>query len=224
MNRCQSMKRIIKAILDIFPDSISSTLLFYIRNIKGKKMAEVWEKNGRKGAPPHIVKQKIVAGFGKRFHCETLVESGTFQGDMVQAQKNNFERIYSIELSPELRQKAARRFRGTKHIKIIQGDSGKVIPEIMPLLKGKTLFWLDGHYSGGITAKGEKECPIFEELDAILGHNQLKHVILIDDARLFNGTHDYPELDDLFAYVTSRLNDYGPSFVENDIICFLPND
>ncbi len=195
------MKKIIKAFLDMFPESMTAPLLAYVRTKRGKKMAELWERNGRQGSPPHIIKQEIIAGFGKRFRCKTLVESGTFLGDMVYAQKDNFEKIYSIELSPELWQKAARRFRNAKHIKIIQGDSGKVMSEIAPLLQRKALFWLDGHYSGGITAKGEKECPIYEELESILQNNQSNHVMLIDDARLFNGTHDYPGLDELFDFV-----------------------
>jgi hypothetical protein len=44
------------------------------------------------------------------------------------------------------------------------------------------MFWLDRHYSGGFTAKGEKDCPIIEELDAISNGSHLKHSILIDDA------------------------------------------
>lgn len=217
------MKKIVKAFLGVFPDSMTGLLLAFVRARRSKKMAQSWKKTGRQGSPPHFVKQEMVAGFGKRFHCKTLVESGTFLGDMVYAQKRNFEKIYSIELSPELWRKAVRRFKNAKNIEIIQGDSGKAMSELAPLLKEKTLFWLDGHYSGGITAKGEKECPVYEELESILRNNRPNHVILIDDARLFDGTHDYPGLNELLGFVGARLNDYVV-FVENDIICIIPGE
>jgi hypothetical protein len=59
------------------------------------------------------------------------------------------------------------------------------------------LFWLDGHYSGGITAKGPLDTPIVKELDSILNHSVTGHVILIDDARCFVGENDYPTIDEL---------------------------
>jgi len=217
------MKKIIKTFLDLLPPSMSDPLLAFVRTRKSQKMAESWKRNGRQGSPPHIIKQEMIAGFGKKFHCKTLVESGTFLGDMVYAQKRNFEKIYSVELSPELWQKAARRFKSAKNIEIIYGDSGKVMSDIAPFLKEKTLFWLDGHYSGGITAKGKKECPVYEELESILQNNRLNHLILIDDARLFDGTNDYPELNELLGFIEKRLNNYV-TFVENDIICIIPGE
>jgi hypothetical protein len=54
---------------------------------------------------------------------------------------------------------------------------------------------LDGHYSAGNTARGALETPVSSEIDAILKHTVRHHVILIDDARNFDGTHDYPLLD-----------------------------
>jgi hypothetical protein len=184
------MKDLAKSIFNLFPNSLTSPLIARYRNLQSRNQAEQWLKNGKPGAAPHVVKQEMISRLGKQFACRTLVESGTFMGDMVEAQKNNFERIYSIELSHELCKKACQRFEGKKHIEIRQGDSGKVMADITSGIKEKTLFWLDGHYSGGITAKAEKECPIYEELESILLHNSMRHVILIDDARLFDGTHD----------------------------------
>ena len=47
------------------------------------------------------------------------------------------------------------------------------------------LFWLDGHYSGGETAKGDADSPLREELEAIGRHPIKTHVIPIDDVRSF---------------------------------------
>ena len=45
---------------------------------------------------------------------------------MVEEMKAFFDRIYSIELSEDLYQKAKKRFRGVKHINLIYGDSAHV--------------------------------------------------------------------------------------------------
>ena len=45
-----------------------------------------------------------------------------------------------------------------------------VLPKLLPNLSGDINFWLDGHYSSGLTFKGDQECPIKDELDQI-GNN-----------------------------------------------------
>ena len=52
----------------------------------------------RKGYPPgsHYLKQMTVLYYAVTHHLEVLIETGTFRGDMVWAQKDYFKRIYSI--------------------------------------------------------------------------------------------------------------------------------
>jgi hypothetical protein len=180
-----------------------------------------WERNGKPSPPPHIVKQRAIEEFRKRFNTETLVETGTYLGDMVEAQREKFKKVYSIELSEKLFSKAVKRFRSFPHIKILQGDSGVVLNKLMPDIDKPALFWLDGHYSGGITALGAKECPVPEELETIL-KSPLSHIILIDDARLFNGTHDYPTLDEIKDIITKANRIYSMD-VRDDIIRLIPS-
>ena len=175
-----------------------------------------WEKNGRPLPPPHIVKQKAIEAFRKRFQTKILVETGTYLGDMVEAQRTHFEKIYSIELSEKLFNRAKKRFKDHSHITILQGDSGVVLNKLIPGIDQPALFWLDGHYSGGITAKAEKECPVPEELETIL-KSSLSHVILIDDARLFNGTQDYPTIEEIENMIKKRGDPYLLE-IKDDII------
>lgn len=166
----------------------------YLRRLRIKKD---WERQGKPVPPPETIKQDIVKDYAARFSIRTFIETGTYQGHMVRAVRRCFERIWSVELDSKLFHAAQRRFRHYKHISILHGDSGKVLPEILSILDVPCLFWLDSHYSGGETAKGEQETPIRRELVEILTHPAAGHVILIDDARCFNGTHDYPSLDEL---------------------------
>lgn len=174
-----------------------------------------WRGNGKPVPPPHIVKEKVVSDYQKTSQYKILVETGTFLGEMVNAQINNFEKIYSIELDEKLYNRAKRKFRKYPDVKILNGDSGKVLMEIIPILDSNTVFWLDGHYSGGITARGEKDSPIFEELKIIL-ETKKNHIILIDDARLFTGDGDYPTIKRLTDFILSYKKE-SEIRIEDDI-------
>lgn len=180
-----------------------------------------WEKAGKPSPPPHIIKQKAIEEFQNKFQTDTLIETGTYLGDMVEAQRNYFKQIFSIELSKKLFDRANKRFKSFPQIKILQGDSGQVLHNLIPALNKPALFWLDGHYSRGITAKGDKECPVINELKAIFTspHN---HIILIDDARLFNGMNDYPAIEEISEIIKEKGRNYSV-IVQDDIIRLIPN-
>lgn len=158
---------------------------------------------GRSLPALHLVKQNNISYYRQKFGYSVLVETGTFLGDTVYAQKSFFKEIFSIELSKDLFDKAKHRFRQDSNVTIINGDSGNVISELIRKITEPAVFWLDGHYSEGITAKGNKNTPIVEEIEAILS-SSLPHGILIDDARLFTGMDDYPTIDEICALVLSK--------------------
>jgi hypothetical protein len=87
---------------------------------------------------------------------------------------------------------------------VLQGYSGNVIDRVMKEVSEPVLFWLDAHYSGGITTRGELNSPILAEPDIILAHPIKNHVILIDDARDFTGKGRYPTVPQLRAYLMGK--------------------
>ncbi len=163
-----------------------------------------WEAAGRPVPTPDLVKRGLIKAYARRFGCRYLVETGTSHGETVQACLGTFSKIWSIELSPRFAAGAQTRFASYTHVRIIQGDSGKLLPDVIPQLSQPTLFWLDGHYCGEHTARGDTECPVLAELDAIFSGHPGRDVILIDDARLFVGKSDYPSLGQLRGYVAER--------------------
>ena len=197
--------------------SISQKINPYLLWLKRNKVIRNWNKLGRHVPPPHEVKQGIIERYSKEYRLTTLVETGTYLGDMIEAMRRVFRRIYSIELGEDLWEKANARFAAFPNIKIIQGDSAKVLKKVILELEEPALFWLDGHYSAGITAKGDLETPVFGELEQILSHHIQNHVILIDDARCFNGLNDYPTKDTLREYVVKKRPDMQ-MVVKDDII------
>lgn len=180
-----------------------------------------WKAKGMPLPPPHVVKQNVVKEYKEKFGLKTLVETGTFLGDMVFSQKENFDKLISIELDNKLYKDARNKLKKYKKIEIIQGDSGKILDRICSNLNEPCLFWLDGHFSAGYTAKGESGTPIIAEIKAIL-RDDLNHIILIDDARCFTGQNDYPTLDFLKDFLFNRRKAYKMDVVD-DIIRFYPD-
>lgn len=181
-----------------------------------QKEHETWEAQGLGFPPSHLAKQKVLRHFANQYHIHTLIETGTYLGDMVYAMQPFFKEIYSIELSEFYHNKAKQRFSNSKNVHLVLGDSAEKLNELVLQLKEPALFWLDGHYSGGKTALGSKECPVYEELDAIF-QSPIPHVIIIDDARLFIGENDYPTIEALSHYVKQHWPDALIN-VENDSI------
>ncbi len=182
-----------------------------------------WILKGRPVPPPAFVKQQCVLAYQRLFGLRTLIETGTYLGEMVRATRSVFDEIYSIELGEELYRRARRRFDCFPHIHLIHGDSAAVLRNLLPSVPGPCLFWLDAHFSGAGTVRGVSETPIMAELKCILSHPSKMHVVLIDDARCFTGRNDYPSLDELEKYLLehwpgSRLN------VAEDIIRITPPD
>jgi len=164
---------------------------------------EDWLELGRTTAPPHFVKQMIVRRFAKRFRLQAFVETGTYRGDMIAAVEDIFDQVYSIELGQELWKTARDRFLGKKHITILQGDSQHLLPQVLTALTVPCLFWLDAHWSAGVTAKGLRNTPVMEELRHICRRQVEGDVILIDDARHFTGRNDYPSVDEITSFLKS---------------------
>ncbi len=179
-----------------------------------------WEQSGRPIPPPQAVKHAALGEYGRRYGLRALVETGTYLGDAIQANLDRFSRIYSIELADDLYRAAVRRFKGARNVTILHGDSATLLPQLAADLKEPTLFWLDGHYSGGVTARGMQDTPIVVELEAVLAR-PYNDVLLIDDLRLFTGRDGYPTASDLQALISSRRPDYAFA-TEMDIARVVP--
>ena len=203
----------------LFLKSIKKTIKKIISEIKRNNFIAIlfWLLKKNYSSPPHIIKQRIVKKYAKKYSIINFIETGTYKGDMINAVKNIFKKIYSIELSPELFREAKKRFSETNNIDLHCGDSGMLLKKILMEIKTPTLFWLDAHYSKGETVKGETNTPVLSELETILNHKIKNHAILIDDARCFDGTNDYPKISEIKVFIEKRAPHYTVKTI-NDII------
>lgn len=185
-----------------------------------RRALDRWQKAGRPIPPPPPVKRALIRRYADEFGLRVFVETGTYTGGTVTRLLRRFDRIVSMELSEELAGRARRLFGRHPHVSTLQGDSAVLLPRVVASLEGPALFWLDAHYSGGITARGTRDTPILDELETILGSDP-GHVVLIDDARDFRGTNDYPTIEEVRAFVAARRPDLLVE-VGDDVIRITP--
>jgi hypothetical protein len=177
-----------------------SSMYDWINRIRNRQQWWLWRR-GLSQHIPHYVKRDMLRHYAKMYRLRSLVETGTYFGEMVDALKGEFEQIQSIELDDYLFERARRRFANYSHIRILHGNSGSMLPLALASVDQPTLFWLDAHYSGGITARGDQLSPILNELDHIFRHPIRGHVIVVDDARLFGTDSAYPTVEQLQGFI-----------------------
>lgn len=170
-----------------------------------------WVTQGMDGPPPHEFKAQTLKCYARRYGLKQFVETGTYMGAMLDSMRSAMDQMWSVELSSHLYERAVMLFRHDPHIHILHGNSANVLPQIIDCVTGPCLFWLDAHYSGGITAgDNEGETPLMQELSCILSHlSSSDHVILIDDARCLDGHKGYPriaEIETLVHYKSPKMN------------------
>lgn len=184
-----------------------------------------WKLRGEPIRSPHLLKQRTVRDYAQRYGLRMLVETGTYYGEMVVAMRNRFAEIYSVEYDPALAQRAQQKFARWPHIHILEGDSQKVVPELLKSLKEPTLFWLDAGYYGWAGLHGNEK-RLTSEIEAVLshslpGHPTSPHVILMDDARGLNGLNGSPTVPELKQRIEAEFPGRGFE-VKYDILRITP--
>ena len=157
-------------------------------------------KSRRYAAPsPVFVKREVL--MRNSTPNATWVETGTFLGETTQFLEQTADCVYSVEPEPALFERARQRFAGSSKVSIINATSETAFPTLLPTLSGPVNFWLDGHFSSGVTFRGNADTPVIEELASIETHRARfgKLCVLVDDVRSFDpslpGCEGYPPID-----------------------------
>jgi hypothetical protein len=121
-------------------------------------LAAVWK--GQYRPAPHAVKMRILRSWLPDAAGMTFIETGTYRGDTVLALRHVFKRLISIEIDAALHELAKSRTAAARNINLVLGDCTVELPKILSNLGGRAAFWLDGHWSGGVTGRGDMDDPI----------------------------------------------------------------
>ena len=201
-------------LIKLFPRQhrFASRLAFSIRHLP--RLASV----GWSAPLPPLLKRSFLRDIARDKKARVFVETGTYLGDTTWWFRNDFERLYTIEVDPFLNDQAKSRYARMHHIEALLGDSSNVLVGVVPSIESKALYWLDGHYSAGITGSGESHCPVMAELAAIYGCARAPFVIVIDDARCFGTDPAYPAVSAVRECIASHSEGRDAVTIENDMI------
>jgi hypothetical protein len=161
-----------------------------------------WKRAGRPIPAPSAVKRDLLRAYARDYGLRVLIETGTYKADTVRALRGDFDLIHSVEVSESLYGAAVARCRHQSNARIHLGDSAEVLPRIVEDLHQPAIFWLDAHFSGGITG-GEDALPIIAEFQACLDA-AVGHVVLVDDIREFGQSPGYPTVQTLAGLSEKR--------------------
>ena len=148
---------------------------------------------------PQLIKINVLARNGIK--NGNWIETGTYLGDTTKflAKKYPKSLIYSLEPDKKLFQFTKLRLKRFKNVLLVNASSEEYLDKIVSKLNNSTNFWLDGHFSGDVTFKGDQISPILIELGIIEKYiKQMSSIcVFIDDVRDFNNDLEsgYPSRD-----------------------------
>ena len=147
------------------------------------------------------IPRELALALKAKHGTDYFVETGTSAGDTTRWAAVNFKKVDTVDNQPGIL--------GWGNVTSYRGDSAEFL-EQHPMASS-ALFWLDAHTN--------ESCPVLREIAAI-NKSPLRHVILVDDVRLFGQMPAWPTL----GTVIKELVDGGRRsiYVEDDVIVAEP--
>ena len=118
----------------------------------------------------------------------TFVETGTAYGQSIDSIYQYFEKIFTVEISEKLYEWLTPQIGHWTNVQRVLGDSLIEIPKYLNSLtkEDHIFFWLDAHWSQGLSSKNHLDVPLLEECSIIDTEYQANlGLVIIDDVRLF---------------------------------------
>lgn len=152
---------------------------------------------------PLIEDSHIDVILSQRRNSGWFVETGTALGVTTEYMAGEFDFVVSIEHDEDLYWSAFQRLHLLSNVRLINGDSAEYLEKVDYLAPSRSTFFLDAHSvdNPDVVFAPSGKTPVKEELEAIL--NVKQHVVLVDDARLFDG-EIYPSLDQVQDLADNR--------------------
>jgi hypothetical protein len=152
--------------------------------------------------PHSYLKYLTLRSLARRTGARTMVETGTFLGVTAARCAGVFERVVTIELDADLAGRAAQFLARYPNVKVLHGDAVALLPAVFADgACADAVVFLDGHFSGGITAQGSVPEPAILELDILARHADRICGIVIDDFRLFGQEPGFPKKSELILAI-----------------------
>ncbi len=170
----------------------------------------------------------LILELASEFSIKNFVETGTYEGNTAIWAAENFQKVWTIELSDHFYRETFDKYKDRQNIEFIFGDSRTQLEKIVGKSEEPALFWLDAHWSGGATYGDNDQCPLIEELK-IISQSQFDNFIFIDDARLFTSPPQPPHRPEQWSDIASIIKaihaDRSDKYIViiEDVIIAVPN-
>ena len=146
------------------------------------------------------------------------IETGTYLAEttVMLAKLNRKNQVYSIEPAKEIYEFVKDKFSTIPNLNILNGTSEELFEGVLLQVNPTINLWLDGHFSGDVTFKGNVDSPIIHELNCLATHSEKFSNInlFVDDFRLFGESEGYPGKGYLVNWAESNNFSWA---IENDI-------
>jgi hypothetical protein len=157
-----------------------------------------------------LTKLRQINALRKRTNASVFVESGTFKGVTAARCARLFERVFTVELDPQLFVAAKNHLRSLQNVEVIQGDATDELPQLFATGRAvNALVFLDGHFSGGDTACGNTPEPAIKELEALAIYREYICAVIVDDFRCFGVEPGCVRKSDLLHAAEKYYEEYG---------------
>ena len=166
----------------------------------------------RMGPPVELI-QTLQSAFG----VASFVETGTYVGATASQMSRYFRRVYTIEASRELYDRASRNLGDIRNVECIFGDSRSCLERVASRLDGPAVFWLDAHWCGAQTCGEGDECPLIDEI-RIINRCRPDGFVFIDDARHFTSPPQPPHRIEQWPDITAVLGALRPSGLDRYVV------
>ncbi len=144
----------------------------------------------------------------------TFVETGTAIGDLAARLHPEFDQVLTIEFAEDYYQSALNRLMGIPKVRVLKGDSGKLLGPVLAAVDQPCVIWLDAH-----EIADDGHAAMVEEMVAI-AHSPHMHVVLVDDARLCSGRKGWMTLDQIQDW--AHAYGYFYDGVTDDVVRLYP--
>ncbi len=169
----------------------------------GGQLVDLYRLVTFKISVPHSVsKLRNINSLRKKTGARIMIETGTYLGVTAMRCARFFEKVYTIELDHELAKRAAEWLGSRRNVEVIQGDALQMLPRVLARSDvDDVLIFLDGHFSGGITAHGDHAEPAVLEVDALVPFKHKIRAVIVDDWRCFGWDAGWPKKSELIASI-----------------------
>ena len=180
---------------------------------------------------PSDVLSRTVAEYPEYEGIDTLIETGTFMGDVAFHEKDFFKEVHTIEIKEDIYMKTKKRLSPWPNIHCHLGDSVEVLGKILKSIKRRSIFFLDAHWSGDHTVdwsksdwqgypidtgfrgakekdgsvRSENQVPLNEEIRLISQEHPYASVIIIDDWRSIGTKNQVFQGEDWTSVTIDRI-------------------